>query len=121
MSVKKELPFGRIILVLVAVLGVVLILFGGSIKENADEKGDKKMSEFREETVSELTALISDLKGVYDVSLLITVGESGNGYRVEGVSVVCKGGEDPYVQKNITDLVSALYGLTSSRISVAGR
>ena len=40
--------------------------------------------------------------------------------RVGGVAIVCEGGDNPAVQKKVIDLVCALYGIPSSRVSVSG-
>lgn len=39
---------------------------------------------------------------------------------VKGVAVICKGGDDPNVQKQIIEMIAALFDLPSSRIFVSG-
>ncbi len=40
--------------------------------------------------------------------------------RVRGVAVVCKGGDDPAVKEKIYSVVSALFDISTNKISVAG-
>ena len=40
--------------------------------------------------------------------------------KVAGVAIVCRGGNDPAVQKKLIDLVSTALGIPSNRVSVAG-
>lgn len=41
--------------------------------------------------------------------------------RVRGVAVVCSGGSSPSVKKDVTELVSAALGISTSRIKVCGQ
>ena len=41
--------------------------------------------------------------------------------KVQGVAVICDGGDNPTVQKNISDAVSALLNIGASQISIARR
>ena len=41
--------------------------------------------------------------------------------KVQGVAVICDGGDSPAVQKNISDAVSALLDIGASQISIARR
>ena len=47
--------------------------------------------------------------------------ESENAPVIRGVAVICKGGDDPVVQRNIMDMLSALLGLPSNKIWVGSR
>lgn len=38
---------------------------------------------------------------------------------VQGVAVICKGGDDPNVQKHIIDMIAALFDLSSNQIFVS--
>lgn len=49
-----------------------------------------------------------------------TVTLSREAPEVKGVAVICKGGDDPRVQKQIMEMLSALFNLPTSRIFVSG-
>ena len=40
---------------------------------------------------------------------------------VVGVGVVCKGGDNPHVQRALTDLISTTLGITTNRVFVTGK
>lgn len=98
---------------------------------------------------SELEAICESVAGVSQADVMVTLGSgcrviyatdengevetTGTGsaqqpvYRtvqpptVEGVGVVCKGGENPHLQKVLTDLISTTLGITSNRVFIAGK
>lgn len=41
--------------------------------------------------------------------------------RVAGVGVVCRGGGDPHVQRELTDLISTALGISAHRVYVSGK
>lgn len=49
-----------------------------------------------------------------------TVTLSREAPEVKGVAVICKGGDDPDIQKQLIEMIAALYNLSSSRIFVSG-
>ena len=139
---------GRLALVFVAIIGVLLLLFGGlggTVKSNADYTAQTE--EYRRNLEEELTALCAGVAGVGKVELYITIehGEeyvwaadessqgnidyvmqSGEGlllYRktptVAGVAVVCDGGADAIVVNELSRLLHASLGIPYSRISIS--
>lgn len=48
-----------------------------------------------------------------------TVTLSQEAPEIKGVAVICKGGDDPTVQKQIIEMISALFHLSASRIFVS--
>ena len=95
--------------------------------------------DYRAEAEDKLRALLNSVSGVSGARVIITFSdgvrhENGEGGysrssppvveekppRVGGVAIVCEGGDNPAVQKKVIDLVCALYGIPSSRVSVSG-
>ena len=95
--------------------------------------------DYRAEAEDKLRALLNSVSGVSGARVIITFsdgvryeyGEGGYSRssppvveekppRVGGVAIVCEGGDNPAVQKKVIDLVCALYGIPSSRVSVSG-
>lgn len=79
----------------------------------ADEKTDTKSSGDTEQKSTDEKYVLIDGKTGDDGILLKT-----NAPKVKGVIVVCDGGDDPTVAKQITTAVSAALGIGSNRISV---
>jgi hypothetical protein len=98
---------------------------------------------------SELGAMCESVAGVGQAEVMVTLGSgcrvvyvtdengeiatTGTGsaqravYRtlqpptVVGVGVVCKGGDNPHVQRALTDLISTTLGITTNRVFVTGK
>lgn len=79
----------------------------------ADEKTDTKSSGDTEQKSTDEKYVLIEGKTGDDGILLKT-----NAPKVKGVIVVCDGGDDPTVAKQITTAVSAALGIGSNRISV---
>ncbi len=97
----------------------------------------------------ELEALCESVAGVSQADVMVTLGSgcrviyatdekgevetTGSGsaqqpvYRtvqpptVEGVGVVCKGGDNPHLQRILTDLISTTLSITSNRVCITGK
>ncbi len=116
-SLKKKGGLAPIIIVL---LGIALLVFGilssgaGRSEDGADAEDEQ----------ARLAELISEIDGVGDCRVMITYTTEKIGYgsdtvrRVDGVAVLCTGGDDPSVKKRITELTTALYSIGSNRVRV---
>lgn len=94
---------------------VMLTLEGSDEKVYAaDTKTDTKTgADTRQTGVDEKYVLVDN--GTSDNGMLLKT----NAPKVKGVIVVCDGGDDPAVKKQITDAVSAVLGVGANRISVS--
>lgn len=107
------------------------------------------LAAYQKKLESELEDICESVAGVSQADVLVTLGSgcrviyatdengrvetTGTGsaqqpvYRtvqpptVEGVGVVCKGGNDPRIQSTLTDLISTALGITSNRVCVTGK
>ncbi len=152
MSKKKELPFiaklkgGKLwIIILGAVLGVALLLYGGKEEEPKTENASdlEAYAASVEKKIEELCAGVDGVKNIKvavsfesgfeyvyatDGDKTLTVG-SGSGESavivteippvIGGVGVVCRGGGNPVIQKRLIELISAAYGVSSNKIYIA--
>lgn len=130
-----------------AVLGVSLLIFGGSDK-NADTRVPENQSElveYSKEVEAKILELCSKVEGVKNVSVAVsfesgfeyvyatdgdktlTVGSGSNESAVRvtekpptisGVGIVCTGGGDPRIQQKLINLISAAYGISSNKIYI---
>ena len=107
-----------------------------------------RLAEYAAETEEKIRELCLSVKGVSRVSVVVSfkrgfetvyarndnkgslaVVGSGSGKsavriaermpEIGGIGIVCKGGGDPGIQKRLLDLISAAYGVSSSRIYIA--
>ena len=137
------------VLFLVGVLGLVLLLAGrwGGEAELPDS-GFPSTEEYKESLEASLCAVCEEMQGVGVAKVLVTVdgteravyekNSSATGEtlataggaavlsyyvapKVTGVAVVCDGGDDPAVQREVTSLLCAALSLGSHQVYVGKR
>ena len=141
---------GKLLLILLALLGTALLLFGGmqGKTDGGEEDYVANTEKYRASMEKDLTELCRRIGGVGEIAVYITlecgeeyvfaadensaggvdyVVKSGEGlllYRktptVSGVAVVCDGGSDPAVKNALAELLHATLGIPYSRISICG-
>ena len=86
--------------------------------------GSKETAE-RDELEAQLEEMCSSLSGVGSCRVMINYkvtegryGSSGT-KTVESVAVICKGADRPGVRKELTDMLTSLYGIGSNRVHVS--
>jgi hypothetical protein len=122
---------------------------GAAESETVVQEDGEDLAAYQKALEEELAALCEAVAGVGKVDVMVTLGSgcrvvyvtdgsgkiatTGTGsaqravYRtlqpptVVGVGVVCKGGDNPHVQRALTDLVSTTLGITTNRVFVAGK
>ena len=137
------------IIILGAVAGVFLLLIGNGTSEQKQVEANeaKALEEYSQSVEKKIHEICSKVKGVSDVSVAVSFesgfeyvyaredggdvvvvgsGSSKSPIRVKekmpvigGIGIVCKGGGDPTVQKKLLDLISAAFGVSSSKIYIA--
>ena len=119
--------------------GLLCLFFSRGDDGTQDTSVETAEVDYRAEAEDKLRALLNSVSGVSGARVIITFsdgvryeyGEGGYSRssppvveekppRVGGVAIVCEGGDNPAVQKKVIDLVCALYGIPSSRVSVSG-
>ena len=104
--------------VIIFAVGLVLILIG-ALGGGSDAPVGEDSLEAR------LEDICSSLEGVGSCRVMLGYAESSTRYgssgerRVESVAVVCKGADKPAVRAKLTELFSALYGISTVRISIS--
>ena len=112
-------------------------------------EGAAELAAYQKTLEAQIEAMCESVAGVSQAEVMVTLGsgcrviyatddkgeieKTGTGsaqrpvYRtvqppaVEGVGVVCKGGNDPRLQHALTDLISTTLGITSNRVCVVGK
>lgn len=124
---------------------------GSTEAEAADplEESVASLEIYRQHLEDELKTLCASVAGVSQVEVMVTLGSGhrvvyvtdgkgevetvGTGsaqkpvYRtvqpplVEGVGIVCRGGDNPHVQRALTDLLSTTLGIATNRVFITGK
>ncbi len=134
---------GKWSLLLLLLLGLALLLVGGLSGGSRETDAAADTEDYRARLTAEVEALLSEVRGVGDVRVLLTLeaGESrvyaegatggtltagGEGILVEsrpprvlGVAVVCTGGGDPAVREEITSLLASSLGIGTHKVKVS--
>lgn len=130
-------------LFVIVLLGVLLLVVTMPVKNGKDQESDpapvmeeQTVEEYREECERKLAELLVKVKGVGAVQVMVTVKgseekicqEKGLGSdpyvvqtlepEVSGVVVVAKGGGQGKVDKTITEIVQALFGVEAHKVKV---
>ena len=146
-KLKKNAKVWIILLGALAGVVLLLIGSGDqdeSVKIDADEVA---LAEYAEKTEKKIRELCSNVKGVSDVSVavsfesgfeyvyakndekgdLVTIGSGSTKAAVKvtekpptigGIGIVCRGGGDPIIQNRLISLLSATFGVSSSKIYI---
>ena len=121
----------NLLLIIIAVLGCV-ILFASVLgaTDETEEGSEDALSEYKSALEGELSELLSRVSGAGRCVVRVTFSEGERleykgsvviGRRppqVEGVTVLCEGGGRDAVRREISEVISALYGIGHNRICV---
>ena len=115
---------------LLLLFGVLLILFSAPRASEEKSSDTRTLAEYKAELEAELASICSDVRGVGACRVFVTFerGEQ-NSYKgstlieskppkVQGVTVVCRGADASQVQSELTEMLSALFGIGANRIAI---
>ena len=122
------------LLVLLVVFGIGLVVLGGGMTKDTENTtatdSDSFEIAYREDLEQNIAQLCKKIKGAGEVSVMITLSE-GNSYTysggklvahrlptVQGVAIICEGGDNERVKGEIIAMVSALLNVGTHRIYV---
>ena len=122
------------LLVLLVVFGIGLVVLGGGMTKDTENTtatdSDSFEIAYREDLEQNIAQLCKKIKGAGEVSVMITLSE-GNSYTysggklvahrlptVQGVAIICEGGDNERVKSEIIAMVSALLNVGTHRIYV---
>ena len=120
---------GRIYLLLFAV-GIGLLLLSLAITPAEDDDDSGGLEEYQQRLEEQLSEICSQVEGAGRCRVMVSFSEgeskeykSGNLVsskppKVDGVTVLCKGAERASVRAELSELISALYGIGSNRICI---
>ena len=95
------------LIVAVLAIGILLVLFGGTDIGHSES----------DDTETRVKELCERIDGVYDVHVMIV---SHDETHVEGIAVVCDGGDNAAIKLKLTELLCSLFKIPASAVSVVG-
>lgn len=120
--IQKIGPIRLGILILCGVFLMVLSWDGGERKpmvtsatEELQDDGMSSPDSYKQTREEELRNLLQKVEGVGDVEVMITLKESNE---TEGIVIVCEGGYDSTIKREITEAVGALFSIDSHKIKI---
>ena len=118
-SGKNILGGGSYKVILLLGLGLLLVFFGITGSEREESSAVSAATEDER-----IASLCSSLAGVGECRAAVHYKKESTGFGkeestvIEGIAVVCEGGDSYEVKERITALLSSLYGIGANRISV---
>jgi hypothetical protein len=67
----------------------------------------------------QLEDILTEIAGIGKMKIMVTTETTGGNIKVQGVAIICEGGDDPRVVKDIIGIVGAVYGIPSNKVYVA--
>lgn len=117
-------------IILLLLLGVFLIIFSAPRGKSEDTGGVMTLAEYKAALEEELASICSDVRGVGACRVIVTFerGEQ-NSYKgsvlieskppkVQGVTVICRGADEIRVRSELTEMLTALFGIGSNRVAI---
>lgn len=116
--IKPPNKYTKYIVFALLAIGIGLFVMGYI---NSGENEAAKVSEptAEEQYAKRLEEILSGVEGVGKMKIMVSCEDSGDSVRVNGAAIICQGGNDPEVVKDIIGIVGAVCGIASNRIYVA--
>ena len=105
--IKANKSLAVILLLVVALIVIVAVFYDGG-------DGDESEGGAKSSTEIKLESILSDIDGVGESSVLVTEGDDG----IEGVVVVCAGGDSIMTRNDIINAVSTALDIQKNIIAV---
>ncbi len=135
-NIKNLLKDGKLtnIIIVCLILGVALIFLSSvtGFTSETKESSSYSVSEYREEIQNSLQNMLSQIEGVGEVSVLLTIENSVEGVYLEnnstktkeiepvirGVVVACDGGDDIIVTERVLNAVTKALNISSAKVCI---
>lgn len=135
-DIKKLFKNGKFINVILVcgILGVALIFISSITDFNPkpEEQTHSSVDEYKEEMESSIKSILSQIKGVGNVSVLLTIENSVEEVYLEnnstktkeiqpvirGVVVACDGGDDPIVVNRVFNAVTKALNISGAKVCI---
>ena len=108
---------GKVLLAVIFLAGITLILTG-YFKGNEKNTAEYDITRYEELYKAQLEEILKEIDGIGEIKLMVTGEGAGENYKITGVAVICRGGGDIRVQKDVVGIITALFAVSSNRIYV---
>ncbi len=118
-------------------VGVILLLLPDQTGVSANEQKISEQKSYENMAEHKITQMVNALSGAEDAVVLVTSekqitadtaermrlggDETAHRYRVSGIAVICRGGENSGVRLSIIQMLTAAFDLSSSRVYVGAK
>lgn len=124
----------RILFIIIGIVAIALIFFGSKNKDDTSVETDNFNTEqYHAELTSQLEMMIENIDGVGEAEVLLTLENSYeyvylddgktlqkvNEPTVRGVVVACKGGGSAVIEQKITQLLTTVLNVPSTKVCVS--
>jgi hypothetical protein len=107
--------YGKILVGILLVFGITVLAFGYL---GGRDKTDENILSDEERYTAELEEILSGVEGIGKMKIMVSCEKVGDKLLVNGVAILCQGGDDPMVVKDVIGIVGAVCGVPSNKIYV---
>ena len=122
----------RNIVIVCGVLAIALIFLSGFVDFSGSASSSGEIDSYRDALQSSITEMLSEIEGVGEVRVLLTLENSSEGVYLEnnstktkeiqplvrGAVIVCEGGDDPVTVGRVTDAVTKSLNISTAKVCV---
>lgn len=120
-------------IVICGIIGIALIFFSSFIgSSDSSDNINSDVLQYKEQMQSAVQNMLSQIEGVGEVSVLLTIENSVEGVylennstktkeiepKIRGVVVACSGGDDPVVIQRVTQAVTKALNISTAKVFV---
>ena len=116
--IKTPNKYTKYIVFALLAIGITLFVVG-YINSGENETAKVNDPTIEEQYAQRLEDMLSGVEGIGKMKIMVSCDNTGSSVKVNGVAIICQGGNDPEVVKDIIGIVGAVCGIASNRIYVA--
>lgn len=116
--IKSPNKYAKYLIFALLLSGIVLVIMGYINNSESEINETEKLTE-EEKYSKQLKDILTEIAGIGKMKIMVTTETTGGNIKVQGVAIICEGGDDPRVVKDIIGIVVAVYGIPSNKIYVA--
>lgn len=123
----------RVFLIIAALVAVIFIFFSSNEKSDTQEKNDYSAENYRVVLSQNILEMVKSVKGAGEAKVLLTLENSYeyiylddgktlqkiNEPTIRGVVVACDGGDSAGIQSDITELLTTVLNIPSTKVCVS--
>ena len=131
---KKLLTDGKAkkLIIICGIIGIGLIFLSGFFDGSKNDNVSFSVSDYKEQTQKALGEMLSEVEGVGDNTVLLTIENSVEGVylqnsstktkeiepKIRGVVVACEGGDDSVTVETVNEIITKSLNISSAKVCV---